>query len=69
MPVIRNINLEDKIVEDGGKYGILIKGREESPVKNITITNVTIKNAEIPFLIEHSEPIQYKYTFINGKAY
>jgi polygalacturonase len=69
MPVIRNIHLEDIMVEDGGKYGILINGREELPVKNITITNVTIKNVEIPLLIENSEPIQFKNTFINGKAY
>lgn len=67
MPVIRNIYLEDINVENGGEYGILIKGREESLVKNVNLTNVHIKNAETPLSVEHSEPITYKNVTINGK--
>src|SRR5690606_10254051 len=66
IPTIKNIHLEDVQVEKGGKYGILIKGREESPVQNVTIKNVTIKEAETPFLIENSEPVKYINTTING---
>ena len=69
MPVIRNINLEDVTVEKGGKYGILITGREESPVKGVTLKNVTIKGAETPVSVEHSEPVKYENTTINGKKY
>lgn len=66
MPVIRNIYLEDIDVEDGGKYGILIKGREASPVTNVNLTNVHIKNAETPLQIEFSEPLKYDNVTING---
>ncbi|MGB8705886.1 MAG: glycoside hydrolase family 28 protein [Gillisia sp.] len=69
MPVIRNINLEDVTVEKGGKYGILITGRKESPVKNVTLKNVTIKGAETPVSIENSDPVKYINTTINGKKY
>ncbi|ALJ05930.1 glycoside hydrolase [Pseudalgibacter alginicilyticus] len=69
IPSIKNIHLEDIQVENSGKYGILIKGREQSPVENVTLTNVTIKGAKTPLSIENSEPITFKNTFINGKQY
>lgn len=69
MPVIRNIYLEDINVENGGEYGILIKGREASPVQNVNLTNVHIKNAKTPLKVEFSEPIKFKNTTINDKSY
>jgi len=69
MPTIKNIHLEDIYVENGGKYGILIKGRPESFVKNVTLTNVHIKKAEIDLSVENSDPIIFKNTTINGKEY
>lgn len=69
MPVIRNILLENVEVENGGEYGVLIIGREESPVKNVKLKNVTIKNVEVPLKIEHAEDIQFVNTTINGKEY
>ena len=42
IPSIKNIYLEDIQVENSGKFGILIQGRPESPVQNVTLTNVTI---------------------------
>ncbi|MEL4307024.1 glycoside hydrolase family 28 protein [Joostella sp. CR20] len=69
LPSIKNIHIEDVKVENGGKYGILIKGREALPVKNITFKNVVINKAETPMLIEHSEPVQFTNTTINGQTY
>lgn len=69
IPTIKNIHLEDIEVENGGKYGVLIKGRAEKPIQNITLTNVTIKKAETDLSVEHSEPIIFENTTINGKAY
>jgi len=69
IPSIKNIHLEDVTVENGGKFGILIKGREENPVKDVTLTNVHIKGAETPLSIENSEPIKFRNTTINGKEY
>ena len=69
IPSIKNIYLEDIQVENSGKYGVLIKGRAESPVENVTLTNVTIKGAKTPLSIENSQPIVFKNTSINGKQY
>ena len=69
IPSIKNIHLEDIQVENSGKYGVLIKGRPESPVENVTLTNVTIKEAKTPLSVENSQPITFKNTSINGKKY
>jgi len=69
IPSIKNIHLEDVKVENGGKFGVLIKGRAENPVKNVTLTNVHINGAKTPLSIENSEPIIFKNTTINGKEY
>jgi polygalacturonase len=69
MPTIKNIHLEDITVDNGGKYGILIKGRPESFVQNVTLTNVHIKKAKTDLSVENSEPIVFKNTTINGKSY
>ncbi len=69
IPSIKNIHLEDINVENGGKYGVLIKGRPENFVKNVTLTNVHIKGAKTPLSIENCEPIIFKNTTINGTKY
>lgn len=67
IPSIKNVHLENITVENGGKYGILIEGRPENPVKNVTLTNVHIKKAETDMKIENSEPVKFNNTTINGK--
>ena len=69
IPVIRNILLENVNVENGGEYGLLIKGREEAPVSNVKLKNVVIKKTEVPMEIENCEPIIFVNTTINGKEY
>ncbi|MEO2064853.1 MAG: glycoside hydrolase family 28 protein [Christiangramia sp.] len=69
IPKISNIQLENISVENGGKYGLLIKGRESEPVSNIVLKNVTIKNTETPLELENCEPVQFINTTINGKKY
>lgn len=69
IPKIDGIHLENMTVENSGKYGILIKGREEAIIKNVTLTNVHIKGAKEPLSVEFSEPIVFKNTTINGKEY
>ncbi|MDT0649521.1 glycoside hydrolase family 28 protein [Autumnicola edwardsiae] len=69
IPTIKNIYLEDVQVENGGEYGILIKGREQSPVENVNFTNVTIKSTETPLSVENCEPIKFVNTTINGQKY
>ena len=69
IPTIKNINLENVTVENGGKYGLLIQGREEKPVTGISLKNVSIKNAATPLKIENCEPINYVNTTINNEKY
>ncbi len=69
IPTIKNIHLVDVEVENGGEYGILIKGRAESPVENVSLTNVHIKGAKTPLSVENSQPIIFKNTTINGVEY
>ena len=67
--ILKNINLENVTVENGGKYGLLIQGREEKPVTGISLKNVSIKNAATPLKIENCEPINYVNTTINNEKY
>ncbi|MDT0677870.1 glycoside hydrolase family 28 protein [Autumnicola musiva] len=69
IPTIKNIYMENVQVENGGEYGILIKGREQSPVENVNFTNVTIKSTETPLSVENCEPIKFINTTINGQKY
>lgn len=67
MPNIENINLENITVKNGGKYGILIKGRAANPVKNINLKNVTIEKVNEITSIENAENINYINTTINNQ--
>ncbi|MFV0566482.1 MAG: glycoside hydrolase family 28 protein [Flavobacteriaceae bacterium] len=69
IPKIENIYLENIQVENSGKYGVLIKGRKEAVIKNVTLKSVTIKQAETPLSVEDCEPITFENTTINGTAY
>ncbi|MCF4101067.1 glycoside hydrolase family 28 protein [Gillisia sp. M10.2A] len=69
IPSIKNIFLENVTVENGGEYGILIKGREQDPVKNIVLKNVSIKTTKTPVKIENCEPIKFINTTINGQEF
>ncbi|MFN8258102.1 MAG: glycoside hydrolase family 28 protein [Bacteroidales bacterium] len=67
LPVVRNINLENIHVKNGGKYGIWAQGYKESPINGITLKNVTIENAENDFFIENAENIRFINSSVNGK--
>ncbi|WBL24720.1 glycoside hydrolase family 28 protein [Zunongwangia sp. HGR-M22] len=65
-PNISNIYLEDINVENAGKYGILIIGREGSKISNINLKNITIKGAETATKITDADPVNYENVTING---
>ena len=67
LPEIKNINLENIKVKNGGKYGILARGYKESPIKNITLKNVIIDKVETDYSIENVENLKFENTSINGK--
>ena len=66
IPQVQNILLENITVKDGGEYGILADGYEESPIKNITFKNVTIEKVEKPFSLKNVENLKLINTRING---
>ena len=67
IPTIRNITLENIKVKHGGKYGILAKGYQESPISNITFKDVTIEKVKKPYLLENVKNLKFINTYINGE--
>jgi polygalacturonase len=69
MPMVKNIIVDNLQVENGGKYGIYVKAYKESPVKNLTIKNSTIRGVEEPIKVNHVKNMQLKQVRINRKTY
>ncbi|ABQ07264.1 glycoside hydrolase family 28 protein [Flavobacterium johnsoniae] len=67
IPVIRNINLENVNVKNGGKYSIWAEGYKESPVENITLKNVKIQKVDSIYLLKNVKNINFINTYINEK--
>lgn len=67
IPRIENIYLENVKVKNGGQFSILAKGHKESPIKNITLKDVTITNVKQPYSIENVDNLKFINTSINGK--
>ncbi|MGY5355875.1 glycoside hydrolase family 28 protein [Wenyingzhuangia sp. IMCC45467] len=67
MPSIKNVLLEDVVVKNGGRYGILAKGYEKSPIDNITFKNVTIEKVEKDFSLDYVTNLTIIDSYINGK--
>ena len=69
MPTIRNIHVENLTVEDGGKYAVLVKAYEESPVENLTLKNCTINGVEEPVSMDNYKDVVFENVVINGQVY
>jgi polygalacturonase len=67
IPVIRNINLENINVKNGGKYGVWAEGYKESPVENITLKNVVIHKVDSIYKLKNVKNINFINTYINEK--
>lgn len=67
IPTIRNIHLENVNVKNGGKYSIWAEGYEQSPVENITLTNVKIEKVDSIYLLKNVKNLNFNNTYINGK--
>jgi len=66
IPVIQNISLENVRVKNGGYFGILAKGYEESPISNVTLNNVIIEKVDKAFSLENVVNLKLIDTYING---
>jgi polygalacturonase len=67
IPVIRNINLENVNVKNGGKYSVWAEGYETSPVENITLKNVVIHKVDSIYKLKNVKNINFINTYINDK--
>ncbi|OCB75905.1 glycoside hydrolase [Flavobacterium piscis] len=65
IPTVRNINLENIKVKNGGKYGVWAEGYEESPVENITLKDVVIAKVGQPYLLKNVKNINFINTNVN----
>jgi polygalacturonase len=66
MPIVRNIYVENMVVDDGGKYGIYIQAYEQSPAQIITLKNCTINGVQIPVQMDHVKEVTFDKVIING---
>jgi polygalacturonase len=67
MPTIRNIEVRNMTVEQGGKVGVLLEGYPESPVQNVRLINVTIKGVKTPYKFDNAKNIQATNVTIKGE--
>ena len=67
MPTIRNIEVRNMTVKQGGKTGILLQGYEESPIQNVRLVNVTIGGVKVPYQFNHATDISATDLTINGE--
>ncbi|WP_114782622.1 glycoside hydrolase family 28 protein [Botryobacter ruber] len=67
MPTVRNIEVKNMTVKEGGKVGVLLEGYEQSPVENVRLVNVEIEQVDVPFKFKNIENVQFENVTINGK--
>lgn len=67
VPTVRNIAVENLTVEQGGEVGVLLEGYEQSPVTNIHLKNVVIRNTKVPYKFSNVKEILFENVSINGK--
>ena len=67
IPTVRNIEVKNMTVKNGGEVGVLLEGYEQSPVTNVRLIDVKIENVEEPFIFSNVKDIEFKDVVINGK--
>ncbi|MDD3322529.1 MAG: glycoside hydrolase family 28 protein [Paludibacter sp.] len=65
-PIFRNINISNVTANDVNTP-IKIIGLEESPITDVTFTNVNITNAKNPTSMTNCENIKFKEVYVNGE--
>ncbi|MEK6480707.1 glycoside hydrolase family 28 protein [Catalinimonas sp. 4WD22] len=68
LPTVRNIEVQNMTVEKGGEVGILLEGYKQSPVENIRLLNVTIKEVEDPYKFSNVKDVVFEDVTINGES-
>ncbi|GGF31265.1 glycoside hydrolase [Echinicola rosea] len=67
VPTVRNIHVENMTVENGGKVGVLLEGYKNSPVENIKLENLTVKQVTEDYKFSNVKNVHFENVMINGK--
>jgi len=67
MPTVRNIEVRNMQVKNGGKVGVLLEGYKESPVQNLLLVNVEIDQVQAPYKFTNVKNIKFENVKINGR--
>lgn len=68
MPTIRNVYVEDVTVRNGGEYGILAKGYEESPIENVFVKNLKIDTVRDLYELQNVNNLVLEDVKMNGET-
>jgi polygalacturonase len=68
LPTVRNIEVQNMRVQNGGKVGVLLEGYEESPVENLRLVNVEINGVKTPYKFSNAKDIRFENVRINGES-
>lgn len=68
VPTVRNVEVRNMTVERGGRVGVLLEGYEQSPVENIRLVDVEIKEVKTPYKFSNVKDIRFENVTINGKT-
>ncbi|MDT3401862.1 glycoside hydrolase family 28 protein [Mucilaginibacter terrae] len=66
MPLIRNIEVSNMEVKNGGNTGVVIEGYKKQPVQNLRLSNVTINNVKKAYSIANLTGLQLNNVLVNG---
>ncbi|WP_026463889.1 glycoside hydrolase family 28 protein [Adhaeribacter aquaticus] len=67
MPTVRNIEVRNMQVKNGGKVGVLLEGYQESPVQNLRLINVSMDQVKEPYRFSHAKNVHFENVKINGQ--
>ncbi|GAB3821903.1 glycoside hydrolase family 28 protein [Pontibacter rugosus] len=67
IPTVRNVEVRNMTVQNGGDVGVLLEGYKESPVQNLRLINVKINNVKEPYKFSNVKNIEFENVTINGK--
>ena len=66
VPTVRNIEVKNMTVKNGGKVGVLLEGYEQSPVENVRLIDLKIESVKEPFIFSNVKDLYFEDVIING---
>lgn len=67
IPTIRNVWVENLVVEKGGQHALMVAAYPESPVSNLRMVNCKMDGIKEPFEVDHVKNLVFEKVIINGK--